>query len=114
MLDGLRVVFLEALGFADASSREELVKEWNKACEEVYKYKNAIIEEEHYKATVNIKTARAEAIKDFVERLKKELQTGVGVMRVSVIQIIDNLAAEMKGGLPDTNVGNMKGGESDA
>lgn len=38
---------------------------------------------------------RNEVIKEFAERLKTELTTGAGVMRISVIDIIDALVKEM-------------------
>ena len=46
-------------------------------------------------AEIDIRTARSAAIKEFAERLKAELTTGVGVMRVPTIAVIDNLVKEM-------------------
>ena len=40
---------------------------------------------------------RAEAIKEFAERLKAELTTGMGAMRMSTLGVIDNLVKEMVG-----------------
>lgn len=40
---------------------------------------------------------RTEAIKEFAEKLKGELTTGAAVMRVSVLNIINNLVEEMVG-----------------
>lgn len=51
MLDGLRVVFLEALSFADETVIKRLVNQWNEQCEEVYKYKQSLIAEELEKHT---------------------------------------------------------------
>lgn len=42
-----------------------------------------------------IKQHKAKAIKEFAERLKAEITTGVGVLRVSTIDIIDDLVKEM-------------------
>lgn len=69
MLDGLRVVFLEAISFADAKSREKMVKQWNEQCQEVYYYKNDLIAEEHYKATHNADVVP----KSEVDKLKADL-----------------------------------------
>ncbi len=44
-----------------------------------------------------LETARSEAIKEFAERLKAELTTGAAVMRVSTLDIINNLVKEMTG-----------------
>ena len=41
------------------------------------------------------KLERDKAIKEFAERLKAELTTGVGCMRVSTIVVIDSLVKEM-------------------
>ena len=45
------------------------------------------------KAKLN--TAKAEAIKEFADKLKEELTTGAAVMRVSVLNIIDDLVKEL-------------------
>lgn len=45
-----------------------------------------------------LKPVRAEAIKEFAERLKEELTTGMAVMRVSALDIIDNLVKEFTEG----------------
>ena len=40
-------------------------------------------------------TVKSEAIKEFAERLKKELRTGYPIMDKSICDIIDNLAKEL-------------------
>lgn len=55
MLDGLRVVFLEALSFADETVIKRLVNQWNEQCEEVYKYQQSLIAEELKKHTKELK-----------------------------------------------------------
>lgn len=55
MLDGLRVVFLEALSFADETVIKSLVNQWNEQCEEVYKYKQSLIAAELEKHTNELK-----------------------------------------------------------
>lgn len=47
------------------------------------------------------KNAKCEAIKEFAEKLKAEITTGCGVLRVSTIDIIDNLVKEMTEGNTD-------------
>ena len=42
-----------------------------------------------------IKIVRERAIKEFAERVKEELTTGAGIMRVSALDIIDSLVKEM-------------------
>ena len=43
MLDGLRDLFMKALfDENDVISRKILVDQWNKECEEVYKYKESL------------------------------------------------------------------------
>ena len=44
---------------------------------------------------IEIETAKAEAIKEFAERVKADLTTGWAVMRISVLHIIDQIAKEM-------------------
>lgn len=50
--------------------------------------------EEYDKLINNISTG---AIKEFAERLKRELTTGKALMRISVLNIIDSLVKEMVG-----------------
>lgn len=45
--------------------------------------------------TSYVSIAKAEAIKEFAEKLKAEITTGDGVLRVSTIDIIDDLVKEM-------------------
>ena len=40
---------------------------------------------------------KSEAIKEFAERLKKEFTTGSAIMRISVLNIVDDLVKEMIG-----------------
>ena len=40
---------------------------------------------------------RDEVIRQFAERLKAELTTGAGTMRISVLDIIDDIVKEMTG-----------------
>lgn len=52
MLDGLRNIFIESLKFCKSKlAYDILVEKWNKECEEVYKYKQSLIEEEQAKHT---------------------------------------------------------------
>lgn len=49
MLDGLRDLFMKALfDENDVISRKILVDQWNKECEEVYKYKESLKAEQNY------------------------------------------------------------------
>ena len=48
-----------------------------------------------YEETTGLKQAKDDAIREFAERLKTELTTGVAVMRISTIDTIDNLVKEM-------------------
>ena len=41
--------------------------------------------------------AKKEAVKEFAERLKKELTTGAAVMRISTMDIINDLVKELTG-----------------
>lgn len=61
MLDGLRDVFKQALRFChNEISYNFLVKRWNEECEEVYKYKQALIAEERarHKPTADVVEVR--------------------------------------------------------
>jgi hypothetical protein len=50
MLDGLRNIFMQSLKFCKSKvAYDILVEKWNKECEEVYKYKQALIAEERAK-----------------------------------------------------------------
>ena len=52
LLDGLRSVFMQSLKFCkNKLAYDFLVERWNKECEEVYKYKQALIAEERAKHT---------------------------------------------------------------
>ena len=84
MLDGLRVVFLEALSFADAESRYQLVKQWNEQCDQVYEYKNSLITETHAKAVSNFK-----AIQDLNERL-------IAVLKETKSEVAREIFAEIE------------------
>ena len=75
MLDGIRAVFLEALSFVDERSRAPLVKQWKEQCEEVYKYKQALIEEERIKAAVYGKLVAREIFGE-INAIKKEYASG--------------------------------------
>ena len=52
--------------------------------------------------TEAINNLKAEAIKEFADKLKNELTTGAAVMRVSVLNIIDYLVKEMTESKPCT------------
>lgn len=69
MLDGLRVVFLEALSFADETVIKRLVNQWNEQCEEVYKYKQSLIEAEKEKHKSELEDLR-DAIENLAVMLK--------------------------------------------
>lgn len=43
------------------------------------------------------KCVRVDAIKEFAERLKEEFTTGSAIMRISVLNIVDDLVKEMIG-----------------
>ena len=74
MLDGLRVVFLEALSFADEMVRKKLVTQWNEQCEEVYKYKQALVAEEQEKRKSEVEKLHEVIFKkeDLMQEIAKE------------------------------------------
>lgn len=50
MLDGLRDIFMQALRYCDNKMAFDiLIQKWNEECEEVYKYKQSLIDEERAK-----------------------------------------------------------------
>ena len=78
----------------DAANRiESLCDEISRQKAEIERLKNLNIKLDEY-----IVRARAEAVKEFAERLKEELTTGMAVMRVSTLDIIDNLVKEFTEG----------------
>jgi hypothetical protein len=58
---------------------------------------NFELAEKGEKVVIAYKTAKAEAIKEFAEKCKKELRTGEIIMDKSIRDIIDNLVKEMVG-----------------
>lgn len=73
MLDGLRDVFKQALRFChNEISYNFLVKRWNEECEEVYKYKQALIAEERAKHKPT-----ADAVREFAKFLIDKAENNV-------------------------------------
>ncbi len=74
---------------------ERLKAELKKDCQ-IMKEAIVIVEEAQQENANAIKTAKAEAIKEFAERLKKELWCGT-IYPKQTMNIIDNLVKEMVG-----------------
>ena len=88
------------LSKAEVRAKDEKAK--GDICAEVIKRQDKEIEDlkdKNKHLAVSLTEAKSEAIKEFAERVKTELTTGATIMRVSTLDVIDNLVIEMTEGV---------------